>query len=188
MKEICFRQDYFIVFVILVVCLLLYFLTLKRSDHTGGSLAKRPDGVGLDCVKNIEHLYNSIMNRLDRTRSDDYDRLINPLSPPLRRPVELLPFDTPKYLISTPTRGEYGQFQQYGILIHPTDSKQIIPLFSRRIHSNQYEYYTTSHHNPHIKIPIYINNDKELTNGDSIDVPGYNDKFTVKLYNLDYPR
>jgi len=87
----------------------------------------------------------------------------------------------------TPTRGEYGSFQQVGYLYNTADVDQAMPLISRRIHSNQYEYYTFHHKNPQIKIPIKIQGNQEINDGDTVSVQGYGN-LQAQIYDLDAPR
>ena len=62
---------------------------------------------------------------------------------------------------------------------------------SRR-QTNQYEYFVQSvMHNNDVKIPIKINGDKEIEDGQNIMIPGTNKnigEFKVKLYEYDAPR
>jgi hypothetical protein len=111
----------------------------------------------------------------------------HPLTPPVRRnPYTAGMF--PTVPIGIPTRGEYGSFQQMGFLHNPNDQTQAMPLVGRRLHSNQYEYYTFHHNNPQIKIPIKLPGNKEINDGDNINVYGYTAPLQVKIYDLDGPR
>lgn len=117
---------------------------------------------------------------------EDILQIINPLIPPIRKgPLSLARHGAP---IFTPTRGEYGKFQPMGYLYNPADADQALPLIGRRIHSNQYEYYTIHHNNSQIKIPIKIQNNKEIVDGDTVPLSGYAATMTVKLYDDDVPR
>jgi hypothetical protein len=117
--------------------------------------------------------------------NEDLHRIVNPLIPPMRRSDYGLSGSIP---INIPTRGEYGPFQQVGYLYDPENPKQTMPLMGRRIHSNQFEYYTTNHYNNHVKIPIRIKGDKELDDGGTLPLEGYKNDFVIKLYDLDAPR
>lgn len=120
---------------------------------------------------------------------EDLQRMVHPLSPPLRRgPFGYTGHSEPVLPVSMPTRGEYGSFQQNGYLYNAGVPDQAMPLMGRRIHSNQYEYYTFHHNNPQIKIPIKIPGNKEINDGESVQVLGYPQQFQVKIYELDSPR
>ena len=113
----------------------------------------------------------------------------DPLIAPNRR--SLMPpatYQTPAAPIFTPSRGEYDNFQQMGYLYNTDDAKQAMPLVGRRIHSNQYEYYTFHHYNPSLKLPITVTGNKELNDGDNVQITGYQNQFKTKLYDIDVPR
>ena len=59
-------------------------------------------------------------------------------------------------------------------------------LYGRRVDSNRYEYYTTNHLDPEIKIDLYVPRDQELYNGDPVRVPGYG-KYQSVIYQQMYP-
>lgn len=121
-------------------------------------------------------------------RLEDMQRMHNPLTPPVRRGPFSYTGARVTVPVNTPTRGEYGSFQQMGFLHNAADEDQAMPLVGRRIHSNQYEYYTFHHNNPQIKIPIKITGNGEINDGDSVTVPGYSTQMEAKIYDLDAPR
>lgn len=121
-------------------------------------------------------------------RLEDMQRMTHPLSPPMRRGPFSYSGASVTVPVNTPTRGEYGGFQQMGFLHNTADQDQAMPLMGRRIHSNQYEYYTFHHNNPQIKIPIKIKGDREITDGDNVDVHSYGTPLEAKIYDLDAPR
>jgi uncharacterized protein YdeI (BOF family) len=122
-------------------------------------------------------------------RLEDMQRMTHPLAPPMRRgPFSYTGHRGPTAPVGIPTRGEYGSFQQMGFLHNAADPDQAMPLVGRRIHSNQYEYYTFHHNNPQIKIPIKIQSNKEINDGDEVTVSGYTTDMQAKIYELDVPR
>ena len=121
-------------------------------------------------------------------RLEDMQRMHHPLTPPVRRGPFSYSGQAVTVPVSIPTRGEYGSFQQMGFLHNTNDADQAMPLVGRRIHSHQYEYYTFHHNNPQIKIPIKIQGDREINDGDNITVHGYKDPLKAKIYDLDAPR
>jgi hypothetical protein len=121
-------------------------------------------------------------------RLEDMQRMQHPLTPPVRRGPFSYTGTGPSVPVTIPTRGEYGGFQQMGFLHNTNNEDQAMPLVGRRIHSNQYEYYTFHHNNPQIKIPIKLPGSTEINDGDSITVNGYAATLQAKIYELDAPR
>ena len=121
-------------------------------------------------------------------RLEDMQRMAHPLVPPNRRSIMPPSYQTPSVPIFTPSRGEYGNYQQVGYIYNADDAKQAMPLVGRRIHSNQYEYYTFHHYNPSLKLPITVGGNKELNDGDNVQLTGYQNQFKTKLYDIDAPR
>ncbi len=120
-------------------------------------------------------------------RLEDMQRMHHPMAPPMRRGPFNYTGASPTVPVSIPTRGEYGSFQQMGYLYNQANNDQAMPLMGRRIHSNQYEYYTFHHNNPNIKIPIKIQGNKEIMDGENVSVDGYTD-LQAKIYQIDSPR
>lgn len=118
---------------------------------------------------------------------EDAQRMFNPFVPPVNRGSLSFLGALKTTPVNTPTRGEYGSFQQMGYLQSEDESDHAMPLMGRRIHSNQWEYYTFHHNNPNIKIPLKTKYD-EIRDDSKMNVPGYSSNFTVKIYNLDHPR
>lgn len=121
----------------------------------------------------------------DDARNFETARFLNPLIPPMRRgPLNLGPggMRNRQYGYGT------GVFNQMGFLHNPENEEQAMPLMGRRLHSQQFEYYTFHHHNPDIKIPIKITGDKEINDGDAVTVNAYAKPFSAKIYDLDTPR
>ena len=92
------------------------------------------------------------------------------------------PFDIGRYGYGT------GVYNQMGFLHNPENVDQAMPLMGRRLHSQQFEYYTFHHNNPDIKIPIKITGDKEINDGDNVTINIYGKPFQAKIYDLDTPR
>lgn len=95
--------------------------------------------------------------------------------------------------INIPTRGFPEDYQLKGLLLRD-NTETAYNLFGRQKFpgSSQYEYYIIANMDRnHVKIPLKINGDKEIEDGQSINVPGTNQNngsFTVKLYDYDVPR
>ena len=162
----------------------------EKADETQRLISGLSEGVR-NALPNTQQQVNSAWRGMmahDVQRVEDLQRMTHPMAPPLRRGDFSYSGQLPTVPISVPTRGEYGSFQQMGFLHNTNDIDQAMPLMGRRIHSNQYEYYTFHHNNPSIKIPIKITGNREITDGQSINLDGYTDALQVKIYDLDAPR
>ena len=95
--------------------------------------------------------------------------------------------------INIPTRGFPEDYQLKGLLLRD-NTETAYNLFGRQKFpgSTQYEYYIIANMDRnHVKIPLKMNGDKEIEDGQSINVPGTNQNngsFIVKLYDYDVPR
>ena len=95
--------------------------------------------------------------------------------------------------INIPTRGFPEDYQLKGLLLRD-NTETAYNLFGRQKFpgSTQYEYYIIANMDRnHVKIPLKINGDKEIEDGQNINVPGTNQNngsFIVKLYNYNEPR
>lgn len=129
---------------------------------------------------------NNYENYVDDSRDFETRRFFQPMMPPLRRgPLNLGPGG------NNTRRYGYGVFNQMGFLHNPDNEDQAMPLMGRRLHSQQFEYYTFHHNNPDIKIPIKITGDKEISDGEAVNLDSYGNggrAFRAKIYELDTPR
>lgn len=147
------------------------------------------------------------LNRLSYLQYEaekNMERVINPLLPPERSYT-----NTYGIPINIPSRGPLQSYQQIGILykenIVDTDKlpgnntdNSILPLFGRPTFngSRRWNYYTSSDKFQNFKIPITRNGRKcsddngcdEIMNGDMIEIPSYNGRFKVEIYDYDSPR
>jgi hypothetical protein len=103
-----------------------------------------------------------------------------------------LPVDTRiSSVMSMPTRGFAGSFQQIGIVVNDDKSK-ILPLFGRQLYSNnsKWNYYIKNDAFHSESIPVEVNNRDcsdevgctELYSGDVLDVRILGERFTVEIY------
>lgn len=137
-------------------------------------------------------------------RNKAYERVVNPLLPP-ERSYEAT-YGIP---INIPTRGPEGGNQQIGYIFKEgidDDTKDIgknsepvmLPLYGAPTFtgSNKWMYYIASDKYNSIKMPIQYKNKNcdsefgcdELYDEDVVDVPSYNGKFKVKIYDYDKPK
>ena len=198
-NKICFDTNYFAAVVLVGLAIIgytLYQVKLNGSinydlinDNVETILSKSHSNVMkdlLDSQQEEAHMYSQHQEHPHEPGSKDYHRMANPLVPPLRRHTAtgLYAHQIP---INSPTREEYGTFQQVGSLTHPKNPDYSLPLFGRRIHSNKYEYYAI-HHNGNIKIDVESPRGQEFTTNDKVTVKGYPGTFKVALYEFDQPR
>lgn len=200
MAKICFEEStFYTVLIVGAVCII--YTLLSQSIYTGEQRQHHPASHRRSAAQGPVAPYvgpaapaqappappvrNTDLSGASKDHNDIL-QMVNPLVPPLRKgPFSLNRIGVP---IGIPSRGEYGKFQSMGYLYNPNNPDQALPLIGRRIHSNQYEYYTVHHNNAQIKIPIKLPNDREIVDGDTMNLSGYGDTMTVKLYELDAPR
>jgi hypothetical protein len=134
----------------------------------------------------------------------NHERIVNPLLPP-ERSYE----NTYGLPVNIPSRGFSGGFQQVGYLykkdvanpdvpVGQDPNSVIIPLYGRPLWpgANKWNYYLNSDKFQAVKMPFQVQGRSsdddhgvnELNNGDSVDLPAYNGKFEVNIYNYDKPR
>ena len=134
----------------------------------------------------------------------NHERIVNPLLPP-ERSYE----NTYGLPVNIPSRGFSGGFQQVGYLykkdvanpavpVGQDPNSVIIPLYGRPLWpgANKWNYYLNSDKFQAVKMPFQIGGRtsdddhgvSELNNGDAVDLPAYNGKFEVNIYNYDKPR
>lgn len=134
----------------------------------------------------------------------NHERIVNPLLPP-ERSYE----NTYGLPVNVPSRGFSGGFQQVGYLykkdvanpdvpVGQDPNSVIIPLYGRPLWpgANKWNYYLNSDKFQAVKMPFQVGGRSsdddhgvsELNNGDTVDLPAYNGKFEVNIYNYDKPR
>jgi hypothetical protein len=148
----------------------------------------------LDIIpKNYGIFYNLPLFRYleNRDRSVLYDPLV---APERRIQSEQYPYPLIyNNLINYPTRGYPDNYQQLGMVTRKNDEK-ILQLFGRPTFSGstQWEYYVRSEKEGFVnKIPIQSKNQREIQEGDEVNIPGMNSengKFNVTLFNYNTPR
>lgn len=119
----------------------------------------------------------------------DYRIVYDPLAPASQRPpIYTFPPQKIAQYIDIPTRGYPDNYQYIGNLIRTNDEK-VIKLFGRQKYarSDLYDYYgiASDGSNSGIKIPIETEHNKEIHDGDVIDVPHFNvaqGKFKAQLF------
>lgn len=145
-------------------------------------------------LKEIKETIKNIKTEDDIERRD-IDVIHNLRHPPERRVSkdEYLTHQIQK-IVNIPTRGYPDDYQMLGVLSRESDEK-MLNLFGRQRHpgSDIWEYYVSDNsNNPPTKIPIDINNNRELLeNNTMINLPVFDaskGKFKLILYKFDTPR
>jgi len=125
-------------------------------------------------------------------RRRDYRKLNDPLKEPSRRYVRYPDGRIPAGNINIPTQGYLPSYQSMGYLRRSgkgeQDPDRMLRLFGRRTDTHNYQYYTTHHDDPSLKIPLDRKGDRELFEGDKIKVPGYPGEYQVSLYDFEAPK
>ncbi len=202
-NQVCFQSNHFAVFVLVGMAIIGYALwQVHLQSQQINELIKdqRESDEGKIKVKQhvqqqVQDLDNQRQLKIMATaqglkneqREQDYQRMTNPLIPPLQRDHYSPLFAQRIVPVNIPTRGEYDDFQQVGYAYKLGQTDQMFPVFGRRIHSNKYEYYVV-HPATQIKIPIRTKNDWELTTEDKVVIKGFAGDFKVEIYGLDQPR
>ena len=142
---------------------------------------------------NVNTIDTELEKRIMLTNRDQ-NVLLNDFTPPERRvPSYAYPNSIIKQQFNIPTRGTPDNYQLIGIVMRD-NTETAYNLFGRQTFpgSNQYEYYVQGNLDRNIvKIPITINGEREIEDGQTIVIPGtslMNGEFKVKLYKLEVPR
>ena len=142
----------------------------------------------------LKQYNNSFLEKRIILEHRDAEVKYNDFKPPERRvPEYIYPTPEVKQLINIPTRGYPDNYQLMGVLLRD-NTETAFNLFGRQKYpgSNQYEYYAQgTMYNNHVKLPINKKDDRELYDGDEVNIPGTDSTkglFKVKLYDLDVPR
>jgi len=188
----------------------------KQSSQTNSLLNYFPSifgGMGSPIGGIGNPMGNPIGNHMARPDPDTMDDLMVGNLPPARRDYRVLddplkeasrrytthptggpvgnlaPLGHVGGMFNVPTQGYYPSYQMMGFLSKENDPDRMLKLFGRRIDKYRYEYYTANHNDPQLKIPIRNKGDKELMEGDEINVPGFGKHdFHVNLYDYEAPR
>lgn len=195
MAQVCFDSSTFYAVMIIGIGTIVYVLYTIQTSVQSDIIRTDDEPTASSAISSTSEVSSSpnhpnMMGMLaaQAQHLEDLQRMHHPLAPPVRRGPFSYTGQSVTVPVNQPTRGEYGSFQQMGFLHNTNDADQAMPLMGRRIHSNQYEYYTFHHNNPQIKIPIKLTGNREINDGDDITVYGYNDPLKAKVYDLDAPR
>lgn len=191
-NRVCMPSFYFtlLIIVFIIACVwglynLLQVLQLKSGSADSPSVISllsqtTPPPIDPDVADDL-----SLGERPSRRR--DYRKIYDPLKEPSRRYVRYPDGYVPGGNINIPTQGYLPSYQNMGYL-STAEKGPMLKLFGRRLDTYRYEYYTTHHKDPTLKIPLEIKGDKELMDGDTVHVPGYQSDYKVTLYEYEAPK
>jgi hypothetical protein len=201
MDNICLPKTHLLLIFIFVIILVVIYKNMTNqkngtfNDKILNKLIKKINQIENDKI--INETNNEINNdiKIKKVYYDDFH-------PPeqINRHVRNVNIDMDRNInipinrsINIPTRGFPEDYQLKGLLLRD-NTETAYNLFGRQKFpgSSQYEYYIIANMDRnHVKIPLKINGDKEIEDGQTINVPGTNQNngsFTVKLYDYDVPR
>lgn len=149
-------------------------------------------------LKNIYDENNKTIIKKNNLEQELYKRDLNVIhnitkAPERRMPSHQYVSDNIKQAINIPTRGYPDNYQMLGILTRQSDEK-MLNLFGRQTYpgSDLWEFYVTdTTTNVPIKIPININNNREILDDIKINIPVFDSskgEFKLTLYKYDTPR
>jgi hypothetical protein len=114
----------------------------------------------------------------------------DPLTPP-DRSVEGRQLPLPNYYFQERTRGDPDDYQMVGLLYNTNINKNY-QLYGRRIYPGAYEweYYILGRDAGGLeyKYPLDLNNNAELLDGTTINIPIDSNLYNVSIYKYDYYR
>lgn len=114
----------------------------------------------------------------------------DPLTPP-DRSVENRQLPLHNYYFQERTRGDPDEYQLVGLLYNTNVNKNY-QLYGRRIYPGAYEweYYILGKDAGGLeyKFPLALNNNAELLDGTTINIPIDSNPYNVSIYNYDYYR
>jgi hypothetical protein len=195
MDNICLPKSQLLIILIFVIILVIIYKNMTNQKNGAFN-----DKILNKLMKKINQIENDkITNNNDNNiNNNNNDNNINNNEIKIKK-VYYDDFQPPEQInrhvrsINIPTRGFPENYQLKGLLLRD-NTETAYNLFGRQKFpgSSQYEYYIIANMDRnHVKIPLKINGDKEIEEGQTINVPGTNQNngsFTVKLYDYDLPR
>ena len=209
-ENICLPQTHLIIIICVFAGLTCWYIHNEKKKHI-----KEPDYIYNDQIlsriaKSIAELSEKLKEQEKKLEQKvvispelekrviltkrDQDVVLNDFVAPERRvPAHIYPDNSVKKNINLPTRGYPDSYQMMGIVLR-NNTETAYNLFGRQTYpgSNQYEYYVQGNMDGNIvKIPIKIRGDREIEDGQSIQILGTDPTkgvFKVKLYSFDIPR
>lgn len=214
--QVCFRSNHFLLFLLVVACLLVWALILKNNQEmkevVSPQIIEVPKGPEVLVKKEPEEIdipeqlrINApFLNRnvhivptpelpiSDRPVVEHvkYPRELNdPYLPPHRYYESYI---NPNLPINIPTQPYIDTFQKVGFVVSKDNSSLRLPLFGKPKYArntDKWVYYVLDNTPNKNKIWVESNrNDNELCSGDDVIVPTFDDNFEAHIYDYAYPR
>lgn len=195
--NICLPKTHLLILFSVFIGFAVWYIHNDKKKHINEIDYSYNQGMLNNISNTISQLSNKIKENYQKRillEERDIDVLYNDLHPPERRqPEHSYPSEYLKTRINIPTRGYPDNYQLLGVLLR-NKTETAYKLFGRQTFpgSNQWEYFIIGNMDGNdIKLPLTINGNKEIEDGQIISVPGTNPKYgeiTTKLYNFDVPR
>lgn len=206
----CISRFTFLILIV-IICSFTVFYSMGNKKRTNKEIIKifnKKENNNLDkdkeIIKYINQKYNikneknynidkkEIRNEKDNLIIEDRRVIYDPIKEPVRRlPRHIFNKDSIKRYINIPTRGYPDNYQLVGLLSRKSDEK-FLQLYGRQKYpgASQWEYYVRGNDLSGLetKIPISINNDREIYENDEVDVPlldSSKGKFKASIYKID---
>ena len=179
---ICF-ENFTFTFIIISLVIIIYFVYSNRSSYKiemkqSTDTNSNPGGSIFGLFPRPSYSFSNV----------ESDVLMNPYAPPLKdeRVVQV-----------NDVRGgvPININRQVGILKRMNGPEMILPLMGRPLYvgRDKWQYYTMSDSNNQIKLPVSFKSRSctneygcdELNNGDTVYVQGYNQAFSITIYEND---
>lgn len=184
---ICFENVTIFFILVLVGLIIIYFNTQKAFKT---DISKE-----ITVQEGIPSLFSKFpLPRFSFSNAPN-DVLLNPYQPPLRddRAFRNDMSDPRGVPINISTRAVDSEYRQVGLLTRMGGQEMILPLIGRPLYvsRDKWNFYTISDRNNMVKLPLSHKGKSctseygcdNLYNGDVVYVEGYNDTFTVTMYD-----
>lgn len=178
MDKICFNRSIFNIYILIILCIIIYFIYYKISSYYKNfnlKLKEQNCQFELNLLKSISLNPKSTENNTQNTTQDIFlSKIYNPLTPP-----QIV------YPNGTLSSSGYDAYQDYQMLGYLTGLQGQFPVFGRYKYpgrSDKMEYYTINDSRGRIKIPFKTNNFNELFDGDSIIIDELGGSYIFKKY------
>ncbi len=204
-ENICLPQTHLIIIFCVFTGLAVWYIHGEKKKHLAEPEYKYSDQILSKIAKSIAELPGKLKEQ-EQTQEliispelekrialakRDQDVIVNDFAPPERRvPAHAYPDRAVRGLINLPTRGHPDNYQMLGVVLR-NNTETAYNLFGRQTWpgSNQYEYYVQGNMDGNtVKIPIKIRGDREIEDGQAVQIPGTDPAkgaFKVQLYKLD---
>lgn len=197
MNQICFDQTVFLIMLAALIGILMFYHLTSDTDATKCATycKKAEPSVQIQPIVQVPAVESNVLSQdtQQKITDRDYRAIYDPLAPPTRRsPRHTYPPQSDIPLFDIPTRGYPDNYHYVGNLVRNKGEK-FVKLYGRETYpgSNRWEYYgiTTDHSGTESKISIETTNNKEIYDGDEINIEMLGlEAGTFKFYENEYDR